>query len=126
VHWLAGQLASPPLVGRVPTGTDAGQLYDDSPRLCRGEVELFPCGDTVVSTVSPSVETMGRMQVCGAYATPIVPGHRGCGRSGAPANGSARRQRHRAIRIAKGAVLVPTALCAADPPWLPPRDLDTV
>ena len=51
-----------PLVVATPTGTDAGQLYDD---LCQympdGEVVLFPAWETLpFERVSPSVETMGR------------------------------------------------------------------
>jgi transcription-repair coupling factor (superfamily II helicase) len=51
-----------PLVVACPTGTDAGQLYDD---LCAylpdGEVVLFPAWETLpFERVSPSVETMGR------------------------------------------------------------------
>ncbi|CAB4363504.1 MAG: transcription-repair coupling factor [Actinobacteria bacterium] len=55
-----------PLVVVCPTGTDAGQTYDD---LCSympaGEVVLFPAWETLpFERVSPSVETMGRrMQV---------------------------------------------------------------
>ena len=55
-----------PLVVVCPTGTDAGQTYDD---LCAympaGEVVLFPAWETLpFERVSPSVETMGRrMQV---------------------------------------------------------------
>ncbi len=51
-----------PLVVACPTGSDAGQLYDD---LCAylppGEVLLFPAWETLpFERVSPSVETMGR------------------------------------------------------------------
>ncbi|HUC33981.1 MAG TPA: CarD family transcriptional regulator, partial [Ilumatobacteraceae bacterium] len=51
-----------PLVVACPTGTDAGQLFDD---LCQympdGEVALFPGWETLpFERVSPSVETMGR------------------------------------------------------------------
>jgi len=51
-----------PLVVACPTGSDAGQLYDD---LCaympEGEVLLFPAWETLpFERVSPSVETMGR------------------------------------------------------------------
>ena len=51
-----------PLVVACPTGTDAGQLYDD---LCQympdGDVVLFPAWETLpFERVSPSVETMGR------------------------------------------------------------------
>jgi transcription-repair coupling factor (superfamily II helicase) len=51
-----------PLVVACPTGTDAGQLFDD---LCQympaGDVALFPAWETLpFERVSPSVETMGR------------------------------------------------------------------
>ncbi len=51
-----------PLVVACPTGSDAGQLYDD---LCQympaGDVVLFPAWETLpFERVSPSVETMGR------------------------------------------------------------------
>src|SRR6188472_3809743 len=59
---LAQLSARRPLVVATPTGTDAGQLYDD---LCQympdGEVALFPAWETLpFERVSPSVETMGR------------------------------------------------------------------
>jgi transcription-repair coupling factor (superfamily II helicase) len=51
-----------PLLVATPTGTDAGQLYDD---LCQfmppDSVVLFPAWETLpFERVSPSVETMGR------------------------------------------------------------------
>src|SRR5215218_9769877 len=51
-----------PLLVACPTGSDAGQLYDD---LCQfvpaDEVALFPAWETLpFERVSPSVETMGR------------------------------------------------------------------
>ena len=55
-----------PLVVACPTGTDAGQLYDDLMQyMPPGEVELFPAWETLpFERVSPSVETMGhRLQV---------------------------------------------------------------
>ncbi len=55
-----------PLVVACPTGTDAGQLFDDLVQyMPPGEVELFPAWETLpFERVSPSVETMGhRLQV---------------------------------------------------------------
>ncbi|CAN5395044.1 transcription-repair coupling factor [soil metagenome] len=55
-----------PLVVACPTGTDAGQLYDDLVQyMPAGEVALFPAWETLpFERVSPSVETMGhRLQV---------------------------------------------------------------
>jgi transcription-repair coupling factor (superfamily II helicase) len=55
-----------PLVVACPTGTDAGQLYDDLVQyMPEGEVVLFPAWETLpFERVSPSVETMGhRLQV---------------------------------------------------------------
>ena len=51
-----------PLVVACPTGTDAGQLYDDLVSyMPDGEVLLFPAWETLpFERVSPSVETMGR------------------------------------------------------------------
>src|SRR4029078_12091989 len=51
-----------PLLVATPTGTDAGQLYDD---LCHfmphDSVVLFPAWETLpFERISPSVETMGR------------------------------------------------------------------
>ncbi|MEO6123656.1 MAG: transcription-repair coupling factor [Ilumatobacteraceae bacterium] len=51
-----------PLVVACPTGTGAGQLYDDLQQfMAPGEVMLFPAWETLpFERVSPSVETMGR------------------------------------------------------------------
>jgi len=51
-----------PLVVACPTGTDAGQLYDDLVQyMPEGDVVLFPAWETLpFERVSPSVETMGR------------------------------------------------------------------
>jgi transcription-repair coupling factor (superfamily II helicase) len=51
-----------PLLVATPTGSDAGQLYDDLVQyLPPGEVALFPAWETLpFERVSPSVETMGR------------------------------------------------------------------
>jgi transcription-repair coupling factor (superfamily II helicase) len=51
-----------PLLVACPTGSDAGQLYDDLIQfLPAGEVVLFPAWETLpFERVSPSVETMGR------------------------------------------------------------------
>ncbi len=51
-----------PLVVACPTGTAAGQLYDDLQQfLPDGDVMLFPAWETLpFERVSPSVETMGR------------------------------------------------------------------
>jgi transcription-repair coupling factor (superfamily II helicase) len=51
-----------PLLVACPTGSDAGQLYDDLTQfLDPGEVVLFPAWETLpFERVSPSVETMGR------------------------------------------------------------------
>ena len=51
-----------PLVIACPTGTAAGQLYDDLQQfMADGEVVLFPAWETLpFERVSPSVETMGR------------------------------------------------------------------
>ena len=51
-----------PLLVATPTGSDAGQLYDDLAQyLPPGEVALFPAWETLpFERVSPSVETMGR------------------------------------------------------------------
>ena len=51
-----------PLVIACPTGTDAGQLFDDLRQyMPDGEVVLFPAWETLpFERVSPSVETMGR------------------------------------------------------------------
>ena len=51
-----------PLVIACPTGTDAGQLFDDLAQyMPEGDVVLFPAWETLpFERVSPSVETMGR------------------------------------------------------------------
>ncbi|HEY4333038.1 MAG TPA: transcription-repair coupling factor, partial [Ilumatobacteraceae bacterium] len=51
-----------PLVVACPTGTAAGQLYDDLQQfVADGDVMLFPAWETLpFERVSPSVETMGR------------------------------------------------------------------
>src|SRR3954452_24744748 len=51
-----------PLIVATPTGTDAGQLFDDlSQYMPDGDVALFPAWETLpFERVSPSVETMGR------------------------------------------------------------------
>jgi transcription-repair coupling factor (superfamily II helicase) len=51
-----------PLIVACPTGTDAGQLFDDlSAYMPEGDVMLFPAWETLpFERVSPSVETMGR------------------------------------------------------------------
>ena len=62
-----------PLVVACPTGTDAGQLYDDLVQyMPPGEVELFPAWETLpFERVSPSVETMGhRLQVLWRLRSP--------------------------------------------------------
>ena len=63
---LAQLGAKRPLVVACPTGTDAGQLYDDLVQyMPANEVVLFPAWETLpFERVSPSVETMGhRMEV---------------------------------------------------------------
>ena len=51
-----------PLLVATPTGTDAGQLYDDLCQFMPSEsVVLFPAWETLpFERISPSVETMGR------------------------------------------------------------------
>ena len=51
-----------PIVVACPTGTDAGQLFDDlSQYMPDGDVLLYPAWETLpFERVSPSVETMGR------------------------------------------------------------------
>jgi len=51
-----------PLIVACPTGSDAGQLFDDLRQfLPEGDVVLFPAWETLpFERVSPSVETMGR------------------------------------------------------------------
>ena len=59
---LARRSAQRPFVIATPTGTMAGQLYDDLVQfLPRHEVALFPAWETLpFERVSPGVETMGR------------------------------------------------------------------
>jgi len=59
---LARRSDSRPLVIATPTGTTAGQLYDDLIQyLPANEVALFPAWETLpFERVSPAVETMGR------------------------------------------------------------------
>jgi transcription-repair coupling factor (superfamily II helicase) len=62
-----------PLVVACPTGSDAGQLFDDlSQFLPPGDVVLFPAWETLpFERVSPSVETMGRrLEVLWRLRTP--------------------------------------------------------
>jgi transcription-repair coupling factor (superfamily II helicase) len=62
-----------PLVVTCPTGTDAGQLYDDLVSfLGTDEVVLFPAWETLpFERVSPSIETMGRrLEVLWRLRTP--------------------------------------------------------
>ncbi len=59
---LAQLSARRPLVVACPTGTDAGQLFDDLAQYMPADaVVLFPAWETLpFERVSPSVETMGR------------------------------------------------------------------
>ncbi len=62
-----------PLVVACPTGSDAGQLYDDLRQFLPGDdVVLFPAWETLpFERVSPSVETMGRrLEVLWRLRTP--------------------------------------------------------
>jgi transcription-repair coupling factor (superfamily II helicase) len=62
-----------PLVAACPTGTDAGQLYDDLTQFMGpDEVVLYPAWETLpFERVSPGVETMGRrMEVLWRLRTP--------------------------------------------------------
>jgi transcription-repair coupling factor (superfamily II helicase) len=62
-----------PLVVACPTGSDAGQLFDDlSQFMPDGDVVLFPAWETLpFERVSPSVETMGRrLEVLWRLRTP--------------------------------------------------------
>ena len=62
-----------PLLVACPTGSDAGQLYDDLAQLLPAEeVVLFPAWETLpFERVSPSVETMGRrLEVLWRLRTP--------------------------------------------------------
>ena len=105
-----------PLVVACPTGTDAGQLYDDLVQyMPAGEVMLFPAWETLpFERVSPSVETMGhRMEVlwrlrsterCPAI---IVAGVRALLQRLGPGTAEADP-----IHVSKGAILDPDALMA--------------
>ncbi len=62
-----------PLVIACPTGTDAGQLFDDVAQyMPEGDVVLFPAWETLpFERISPSVETMGRrLEVLWRLRTP--------------------------------------------------------
>ena len=62
-----------PLVVACPTGSDAGQLFDDLTQLmAKDSVVLFPAWETLpFERVSPSVETMGRrLEVLWRLRTP--------------------------------------------------------
>jgi transcription-repair coupling factor (superfamily II helicase) len=74
-----------PLLVACPTGSDAGQLYDDLVQFVgAGDVALFPAWETLpFERVSPSVETMGRrlevlwrMRTSGQVPAVIVTGVR--------------------------------------------------
>ncbi|MGB8860232.1 MAG: transcription-repair coupling factor, partial [Ilumatobacteraceae bacterium] len=105
-----------PLVIACPTGTDAGQLYDDLVQyMPTGDVVLFPAWETLpFERVSPSVETMGhRMEVlwrlrshdrCPAI---VVAGVRALLQQLGPEATTVDP-----IHVAKGAVLDPDALMA--------------
>ncbi|HQZ35618.1 MAG TPA: CarD family transcriptional regulator, partial [Ilumatobacteraceae bacterium] len=105
-----------PLVIACPTGTDAGQLYDDLVQyMPADEVMLFPAWETLpFERVSPSVETMGhRMEVlwrlrsadrCPAI---IVAGVRALLQRLGPGTTEADP-----IHVSKGAILDPDALMA--------------
>ena len=105
-----------PLVVACPTGTDAGQLFDDLVQyMPAGEVMLFPAWETLpFERVSPSVETMGhRMEVlwrlrsadrCPAI---IVAGVRALLQRLGPGTAEADP-----IHVSKGAILDPDALMA--------------
>ena len=105
-----------PLVVACPTGTDAGQLYDDLVQyMPEGEVVLFPAWETLpFERVSPSVETMGhRLEVLWRLRSPqrcpaiVVSGVRALlQRLGPDAT------KVDPIHISKGAILDPDALLA--------------
>ena len=95
-----------PLLVATPTGTDAGQLYDD---LCQflpaDAVELFPAWETLpFERVSPSVETMGRrLRGAVAAARPrALPRDRRRRRAGAGAAARPARRGRRADRRPPG------------------------
>src|SRR6478735_6065034 len=103
-----------PLVVAAPTGTDAGQLFDDlSQYMPDGEVVLFPAWETLpFERVSPSVETMGRrLEVLWRLRTPdrqpaiVVAGVRALLQRLGPAATTIDP-----VRVAKGDVLDPDAV----------------
>ncbi len=105
-----------PLVVACPTGTDAGQLYDDLVQyMPAGEVVLFPAWETLpFERVSPSVETMGhRMEVLWRLRSPercpaiIVGGVRALLQRLGPGATEVNP-----IHVGKGAILDPDALMA--------------
>ncbi|MDO8361275.1 MAG: CarD family transcriptional regulator, partial [Actinomycetota bacterium] len=105
-----------PLVVACPTGTDAGQLYDDLVAyMPEGEVVLFPAWETLpFERVSPSVETMGRrLQVLWRLRHPdrcpaiVVAGVRALLQHLGPA-----ADELEPIHVARGAVLDPDELMA--------------
>ena len=105
-----------PLVVACPTGSDAGQLYDD---MCQymppGEVVLFPAWETLpFERVSPSVETMGRrLEILWRLRSPercpavVVAGVRALLQHLGP-----EAMEVEPIRVRKGAVLDPDELVA--------------
>ncbi|MFM7686551.1 MAG: transcription-repair coupling factor [Actinomycetota bacterium] len=105
-----------PLVVACPTGTDAGQLFDDlSQYMPTGDVALFPAWETLpFERVSPSVETMGRrLELLWRLAEPerapriIVAGVRALLQHLGPEATSIEP-----VHVRKGAVLDPDALLA--------------
>ncbi len=105
-----------PLVVACPTGTDAGQLYDDLVQyMPANEVVLFPAWETLpFERVSPSVETMGhRMEVLWRLRSPdrcpaiIVAGVRALLQRLGPGATEVDP-----IHVSKGAILDPDALMA--------------
>ena len=105
-----------PLVVACPTGTDAGQLYDDLVQyMPAGEVVLFPAWETLpFERVSPSVETMGhRMEVLWRLRAPercpaiVVAGVRALLQRLGPGTTEVDP-----IHVTKGAILDPDAVMA--------------
>ena len=105
-----------PLIVACPTGTDAGQLYDDLVQyMPTGDVVLFPAWETLpFERVSPSVETMGhRMEVLWRLSDPdrcpaiVVAGVRALLQQLGPD-----ATRVDPIHVTKGAILDPDALLA--------------
>ena len=105
-----------PLVVACPTGTDAGQLFDDlSQYMPAGDVVLFPAWETLpFERVSPSVETMGRrLEVLWRLRTPahaprvVVAGVRALLQHLGP-----EADRTDPIEVRKGAILDPDELLA--------------